>query len=157
MEERRGAGLLGRGANGDKEMSLARIGWRELQVQIRGLRAGRGNRLEAEAADVILKVQRNRGENGTEDRFEFLIFKLMDMERVGADLLPRLGVVQLIRRGDNELAAARQQPLRFLKQGSPVGEMFDHLEAGDETKGGVMERNGVRRSNQETKVGQGVR
>ena len=70
--------------------------------------SGGGNRLEAEAADMVLEIERNRRENSGERLPEFLVFKFVDVERVGPDLLAGLGVIELVRRGDDELTATSQ-------------------------------------------------
>ena len=81
----------------------------------------------------------------------------MDVERVGPDLLAGLGVVQLVRRGDDELTAASQQALRLLEQSLPIGDVLDHFEAGDEAKGGIGKGDGGRRGGEEMQIGKGIR
>ena len=85
---------------------------------------------------------------------ELLEFEFVDVERVGAFAPARFGVVELVGRGDDELAGGRQHAARFRQELAPVVQVLDHLEGHHQVEAGIGMRQRGRRKPARSAVGQ---
>src|SRR5579863_1573607 len=108
--------------------------------------------IEGEGLDMILHKNGDGGEELSECGLELGELKFVSVKRIGALRSARFGVVQLVGCRDEKNAVWAEHTARFRKQTAPLGQMLDHLEAGDQIEGGIGERQGRGRGRQETKI-----
>ncbi len=77
---------------------------------------------------------------------EFLEIEFVNVERIGALRAARLGVIQPVGRGDNQLPGGSQHPPDFLQKVPPLFQVLDDFECDHQVEGAVGVRQlGARR------------
>jgi hypothetical protein len=92
-------------------------------------------RLKRDALDVVFEEQRDVRENVFQRAAEFREIEFVHVKRVGAVGAARFGVVQLVGRRDDQLAAGREHAARFQQKLAPGFQMLDHLEGHHQVEG----------------------
>src|SRR5712691_8563403 len=104
IDEGRSAWLRPQRAHRDEEMRSRRRAPRLINPNFGGsLGAERSRRLEDNSLRVVFEEHQHVRKNLTELGAEFFEFEFVNMKRIGSSLFARLGIVQLVRRGNNEL------------------------------------------------------
>ena len=80
---------------------------------------------------------------------KFLVFEFVFVKRVGPFQSARLGVIELVRSGDEKHARRSEYPAGFGQQRPPADQMFDHLKGRDQIKGRVAKGQGSSGGSQE--------
>src|SRR6185295_18284843 len=97
----------------------------------------RVERRERDSLDVVFEEHRYVGEDGLQFRGELGEIELVNVERIGSVGAARLGVVEPVRRGDDQLAGGREHAAGLREEAAPVFEMLDHLERDYEIEAGI--------------------
>ena len=82
-----------------------------------------------DALYVVLQEQRNMRKHCGQLASELVEFEFVRVKRIGSSAAARFRVVELIRRGDDELAGGREHPPHFHQEIAPAVQVLDHLES----------------------------
>src|SRR5215469_6559300 len=109
--------------------------------------------MECKRLDTILKQQTNVAENRLEFGHEFAGFEFVGVEGIGASFGARFGVVEAVRRRNDQQSVALQDARALLEEGALVGQMFDDFESDHQVKGVRCKRHGASRGKGEWDAG----